>query len=1084
MTPSGIALRFPAPVYILTAMIVIAGAMAYRSLPREAAPDIQIPILILTIPYPGASPEDVESLITHKAEVELQGIEHLNTIKSTSTEGVVAITLKFELGFDVEQARSKVREAIDRMRPDLPADIEEPIITEINLSEQPIMMVNISGGVGLVQLKEIAEDLKQRIETVPGILSVERIGGLEKEVRVFVDPEKLRYYNLGLNQVSSTIQQENTNLPGGTITIGPLNYLIRVPGEIDDPEDIRDLVIAAPDQVPIYVKDVASVDFGFREQTSRSRLNGLESVSLSVSKRSGENLLAISDAVKEMVAREELRHEGRVRFTVLSDQSERVQQLVTDLENNILTGFILVALVLLMVMGLRNALFVAAAVPLSMLLSFLVLEALGFTLNFVILFSLILALGLLVDNAIVVVENIYRHVSAGRPRWEAARVGVGEVAVPVFTSSLTTLVAFAPLMFMPGIVGEFMNYLPKTLIVALSSSLVVGLIIVPVLCATLMRVPRKSGRGPDGASPNAPPAASPFGPQPGSPPDGPDEFGYLEHSRVLRAYRQVLRMALRRRGWTVAAALALFAAVSGTYVVTTLRARGVEFFPTTEPREAVVRVTAPMGSTLAVSDDYVRQLEEFIAPHADELEALVANVGSRRGSGSSRAGGTTSNLSYLVLNFPSWEHWKRLPSVVLAELRAKLDGVAGAEVKMSRQSHGPPTGPPVNIELSGEKLEVMKAISGEIKARIAGLPGLVDVGDDFDRSRPELKVDIDREKIARLGLRTADVALTIRTAFNGRKVSVYRDGRDEYDIVVRLDERFRRSPTDLESLFVLTPLGSTVPLSEVAEVSSGPSLGSIRHIGLDRVMTISGSAEGVPGPVLLRQVRERLADLELPAGYTLRFTGENTNRRETQDFLQRSFVIALVLIYVVLVAQFNSMLLPLVIMASVVLSLMGVFLGLTLHDRPFGIIMTGIGTISLAGVVVNNAIVMIDYIGRLRRRGFPRELAIVTAGMVRLRPVLLTAVTTILGLMPVAVGLDINFYRWPPLILGAEGGSFWRPMALAVIYGLALATLLTLIVVPVLYSLLDGAKTRLRRRLGLTDEPGSPASLAGVGPVG
>ncbi|MCH8843051.1 MAG: efflux RND transporter permease subunit [SAR324 cluster bacterium] len=1042
MNPSKIALDHPSPVFILVIMIVLLGTASYRSLPRESAPDIQIPLLIVTIPYPGASPEDVESLITHKAELELQGTDQLKSIKSTSTEGAVSITLEFNLGFDVDEARAKVREALDRIRPELPADIEEPVITQINLSEQPMMIVNVSGGIGLVRLKEIAEDLQDRIETIPGILEVRRAGGLEKEVRIFVDPEKLQYYNLSLNQVSSTIQRENTNLPGGTITIGPIKYLIRVPGEFRDPGEIEGLVITAPGQVPIYVRDVARVVFGFKEQTSRSRLDGLESVTLSVIKRSGENLLVISNRVKEMIEEDQAHYGDRVHYTILSDQSEWVLKLVQDLENNIVTGFVLVLVVLLVVMGLRNAVFVAVAIPLSMLLSFMVLEALGFTLNFVVLFSLILALGLLVDNAIVIVENIYRHVSAGKPRGEAARVGIGEVAVPVFTSSLTTVVAFAPMIFMPGIVGEFMAYLPRTLIVTLASSLAVGLIITPVLCAVLMRAPR-----------NLPPVAQ-------------DEFALLERSSILRAYRALLEWALRHRLLTLAATGVLFVAVTGTYGATTFRSKGVEFFPPSEPREAVITIIAPIGTTLDISDNYVRQVEDIVEPNRASTEAVVANVGSRRGSGSSSAGGATTFLSHVVLSFPNWENWVRRPGEVIADLRRSLGGLAGAELKLSKQKMGPPTGPPVNIELRGRDFAVMKKISEQIKAEIRDIPGLVDLTDNFDRSRPEIRVDIDREKIARMGLRAADVASMIRTAFNGRKVSVFRDGREEYDIVVQLDERFRLSPTDLETLYVQTPSGRSIPLRDVATVRTGPAYGSIRHIGLDRVVTISASADGVPGPVLLRQVQQRLTSLDLPDGYAILYTGENTNRREAQAFLQRSFLIALFLIFIVLVAQFNSLALPFIIMASVVLSLMGVFLGLMIHDKPFGIMMTGIGTISLAGIVVNNAIVMIDYIGRLRRRGMPISEAIITGGMVRLRPVLLTAITTILGLLPIAIGLDINFYRWPPLVLGSEGGTFWVPMAQAVMYGLAIATLLTLVIVPVLYSTVESAKTGLRSKLG------------------
>lgn len=1033
MNPSHIAIRNPSSILIITGMILLLGFFSYQVLPRESAPDIQIPMLIVTVPFPGASPEDVESLITHKAELEFQNIEHLKEIKSTSTEGASSITLEFSKDFDVDKARNKVREALDTLKPEMPEDAEDPIITEINLSEQPLLLVNLSGDVGLVRLKDVADDLKDQIETIPGILEVRRAGGLEREIRVFVDPQKLRYYQIDLNQVATTIERENANMPGGTLTMGPTKYLIRVPGEFEDPSEINDLVIATPNSSPVFVRDVARVIFGFKELTSRSRLDGLESVSLSVVKRSGENLLKIRKRVQGMVAEKAEQNEGKIKFNILADQGERVEKIVNDLENNIFTGFLLVLIVLLVVMGLRNAMFVAAAIPLSILLSMMVLEWLGFTLNIVVLFSLILALGMLVDNAIVVVENIYRHVQAGKDKKEAALIGISEVAIPITTSTITTLAAFTPIIFMPGIIGEFMGFLPKTLIITLTSSLVIGLLINPVFCSTMMKRPRK-------ATGNL------------------DEASGVKNTPTIVRYRKILEWALGNRKKVLGGSVALFVVMTMLYVVTTLRPKGVEFFPNTEPEEAVINITLPMGSTLEVSDELVKEIEGDLHSFSESLEAVVANVGQRRGSGGGNAGGTTTFRSHVVIDFPNWELWEKLPSEILGEVRTSLEKVTGAEVKMSKMQRGPPTGPPINIEIRGEDFGVMQEISTKIKGRIRHLKGIVDLIDNFDKSRPEIKVVIDREKTARMGLRTLDVGRAVRTAFNGRKVSEYREGKEEYDIYVQLDQNFRMNPTDLETLFLRTSAGESVPLSELARVVTGPAFGSIRHIGLDRVITVSAGAEGVPGPVLLRKVQKKLEGLELPKGYTISYTGENKDREESQAFLLRSFLIALVAIYLVLVTQFNSFAIPFIIMTSVVLSLMGVFLGLIIHRSPFGIIMTGIGVISLAGIVVNNAIVLIDFIGQLRATGMERTQAIITAGLVRLRPVFLTAITTVLGLLPMAIGMDINFYRWPPIIFGSEGGAFWKSMALAVMYGLSVATVLTLVFVPVLYSQLEDWK--------------------------
>jgi multidrug efflux pump subunit AcrB len=653
----------------------------------------------------------------------------------------------------------------------------------------------------------------------------------------------------------------------------------------------------------------------------------------------------------------------------------------------------------------------------------------------VVLFSLILALGMLVDNAIVVVENIYRHMQSGKSRVQSAMDGISEVAVPVTTSTITTLVAFAPVIFMPGIVGEFMSYLPETLIVALSASLVVALIINPVLCSTLMGVRRRDlGGG--------------------------DELAMVEHSRILGVYRKVLSWALRWRVTVLLGAVGTFIAILALYGATTLQRKGVEFFPQTEPEVINIQVETPVGTTLAVSDSHVREVERRIQTHRDSIENVVSNIGQRQGFGSAEGSSATSHLSYLTLQFPNWQNWAQRPSSVIRALREEMGGQAGADVKVVPQQMGPPTGAPVNIEVRGQQFDRMLGVSEEIKRRIKDVPGLVNLTDDFDRSRPEIRVIIDREQAARLGLSTRDIAQTVRTAFNGRKVSEYRVGKDEYDIVVRLDERFRAQPGHLEQLYLPRTGGGMVPLSEVAHITTGPAYGSIKHIKLDRVVTVSAdAAEGTPGPVVLARAQARLADMPLPEGIFLQYTGEAEDQAEAQSFLGQSFLVALFMIFLVLVLQFNSIAAPFIIMSSVVLSLMGVFLGLMIHDRPFSVVMGGIGVISLAGVVVNNAIVLIDFINQLRRRGMAVNEAVVLAGMVRLRPVVLTAVTTVLGLMPIAIGMDVDFYRWPRVIVfGSEGGTFWLPMALATIYGLTVATVLTLVVVPVLYSGVESLK--------------------------
>ena len=1042
MHPSHIAIRNPVFVFVMVLVICIAGFQAYKSIPREAAPDIQIPLLIVSIPFPGATPEDVESLITNKVEQELKTIKNLEEISSTSSEGVSVLTLEFTSDFEISEARTKVREKMDQIKPDLPADAEDYQISEINLSERPLMILNLAGDMGLLGLTELADEVKEEIEGIPGILEVRRAGGLEKEIRVYVNPDKMNYYKLALNQVSSAISNENTNLPGGTITMGPTKYMIRVPGEFISPEGINEALISAPNQVPVRVRDIAKVVFSYKEVTSKSRLDGLESVSLSIVKRSGENLLAIRDEVKSIIKRLEKDYKEDVKFSILSDQGERVQQIVKDLENNIITGFVLVFLVLLLVMGISNALLVAIAIPLSFLVSMIILNVMGFTLNIVVLFSLILSLGLLVDNAIVIVENIYRHRQAGKNRIEAALLGTKEFAIPVTTSTITTVAAFFPLIFMPGIAGEFISFLPKTLIVTLSSSLFVALIINSVFCSTMMRVKVSKE------------VTSDF-----------DELKLVDHSKILRGYQVALRGVLRFRFVTVMVFIFLFIGTFYWYATNTFPRKRVEFFPKTEPSEAVVNITAPMGTTLEISDGYVTLVEGYIEDDMDKLDAVVANVGQRRGSGASSSGSTTTYLSHVVLDFPSWQNWVEKPSEIIKNLRQKLVKMVGVQVKLAESQSGPPTGKAFNLEVQGEDFSKMIDSVEIIKQRIKDIPGLVDLSDDFDRSRPELKVIIDRDKASRLGFRARDIASTVRTAFNGKKVSVFRDGTEEYDIWVQLDQSFRRNQSDLSSLFIYTSSGEPVRLSEIAKVDTGPSYGSIRHTDTDRTITISGDAFRVPGPVLVMKAQQALKDLELPDGVQYKFTGENKGRKETQMFLGKAVLIAIGLIIIVMVAQFNSIALPLIVITSVFMSVMGVLLGLIVHDRPFGIIMTGVGTVALAGIVVNNAIVMLDFVVKLRKRGFGRNEAMILASAVRFRPVLLTAITTIIGLAPIAMGMDIDFSRDSPVVFGSASASFWKAMALAIMYGLGVATFLTLFMVPTLYSLIEDGRERLIKLL-------------------
>jgi len=1033
--------RYPM-VLAFMVVLVLVGVDSYLSLPRESSPDVKIPYVMVVTPYAGASPEDVEHLITRKLERQLKGLPDLKEMTSTSREGVSTVVLEFTPDVDMGDALQRVRDRVDLAKPDLPEKPREDLmLQELSSDQWPIIQVNLAADYDPALLEQVGEDLQDLLEQVPGVLKVDLSGGIRQEVRVDVDPQRLQHYQLSLQDVQDAVSLENITIPGGKLSLGMYDYQVSVPGEVSTPGRIADFVVNPGDPVPVTVGDVATVSFGPADPVTIARVNGLPAVILSVSKRSGENIIAITDRIKEIIAQQRPDLPPGTRVSIVGDRSREIRNMLRELENNIISGLILVVAVLLLFLGLTNALFVGAAIPLSMLISFIVLRLLGVTLNMVVLFSLILALGMLVDNAIVIVENIYRHRSEGQGSEQAARVGARQVAGAVTASTLTTVCAFFPLLFWPGIMGEFMKYLPLTVIVALSASLLVALVFNPVLCAQLMRLPR---------------------PRSGKPRLGDRWMGF-----GLRIYEPMLRWTLAHRARTLTGMTALLAVM---LVLFGLFNRGVELFPDTDPTVAYVGIKAPSGTRIGVSDAYTRQVERAVAKTPD-LKAYTGQVGATVGGGLSSTDEAPPNQAVVTMEFVDRDKRRQSSRKSVADLRRRLRDFTGAELTVDKVQEGPPTGPPVNIEISGDDFTVLGEIAAQVKKRIRGIAGLVDVTDDFDRTLPKVEVIPDIDKAGRYGLQTWDIASTVRTALNGTEVTKFRLGEDEYNIRVRYRPSDRDQVEDLRDLRVFYE-GNLIPLSAFADVRFTSGIAAIHRIDARRVVTVSGqAADGFNGNALLREARRRLADLPLPGGYALKYTGENQDQQESSAFLSRAFLLALLLITLVLVSEFGSVTVPLVIMSSVVLSLIGVFAGLLITGTPFGIIMTGVGVISLAGVVVNNAIVLLDYTIQLRERGLAKTDAIVRAGMTRFRPVMLTAVTTILGLIPLTTGLSVDFVallhgQWRDVLaVGGESSQWWGPMGVAVIWGLAVATFLTLVVVPVMYSSLDPLKRGLRRVL-------------------
>ncbi|MGD8863612.1 MAG: efflux RND transporter permease subunit, partial [Myxococcales bacterium] len=922
-------------------------------------------------------------------------------------------------------------------------------IREISFSDMPIMLVTIAGPVGETKLKNYGEELEDEASRIPGVLDATLSGGLERRIFVQVDPNRLNHYGLSLDDVINAVNSENVNVPGGNVESGASNFLLRVPGEFVDPYQIENVAVKRKGDKPVFVRDIAKVTDGFADRETYARMNGEPAVTLAITKRTGANILEIAEAAKALVAEHAERWPDSVRYRILADQSRQIRDMVSDLENNVISAFVLVVAVVLIFMGARNSAFIGLSIPLSMLLSFIFIAIFGMTLNMMVLFSLVLALGMLVDNGIVLVENIYRHVEEGSDLRTASIEGAREVAGAVAASTATTVAAFLPMVFWTGLMGQFMSYLPKTVIIVLLSSLAVAVVVLPVFTARFMG----HGKAAEARAKN----------------------GEEREGRLMRSYRRLLEASLRHRYLSLVLSMGVLV---GTFAAYAQLNHGVEFFPETEPNRATIAVRAPDGTALDATDRIVREVEEILSKE-ENVDVWVAETGV---SGSGDPLDTSQgayNLARITVDFLPDKNMAQEGETVRVEpttetidrIRTQVLEIPGAAITVEKERMGPPVGSPIAVEISGEDFYGVGEIAQQVKRDLAKIDGATDLTDDFRVGRPEVRLRIDRGAAKLVGASTQQVAQTVRTAVAGTKASTIRDGEDEYDIMVELAPQYRN---DLQSVLNLripgkkdtSPDTFPVPLSAVASYELAGGSGEIRHIDQDLVVTINGDVEEGYNEAAVRQrVIDYIEQASFP-GYELRLGGANDEQRQAQEFLVRAFAIAVFLILFVLIMQFDRFDMPLIILGSVVMSLVGVLWGLVITGTPFGIMMTGIGVISLAGVVVNNAIVLLTYVQQLRDRGMSMIDALIRAGTARLRPVMLTAITTILGLVPMALGVSFDFARMRWLI-GTQSAQWWGPMAVAVIFGLAFATVLTLVMVPTTYAALEdlrGFFARLRGR--------------------
>ena len=1069
MIVSDTAVKKSTAVSVLALLLIIIGVYCYRVLPRESDPDITIPNVFISTEYRGVSPTDIETAITIEIEKKLKGLDGLKKIQSVSSEGLSSINVEFVTGTDIDKAVQDVKDKVDEAKGSLPSDLEDdPSVFEVNFSEMPIVIYSLSGTCGLPCLKDLADDLKDDIEGVTGVLEAEVTGGLEREIRVEVFPEKLAYYGLSIASFQAAVKSENTNTSGGNIRLGKGRFQLRVPGEFKTPEEIYGLVLTTHNGQPVYLKDVARVVDGFKEETSISRLDGQEAVNISVKKRSGENIISISQAVDKIIARDQASWPSGTEITKVLNKAKDIDIMVADLENNILSGLVLVLLVIFLAMGIRNAILVSLAIPFSMLLSFIILYLMGITLNMVVLFSLTLGLGMLVDNAIVIIENCYRFMEQGANRVDAVMQATSEVAYPVIGSTATTLAAFAPMLFWPGIMGEFMSYMPLTLIVTLSSSLFVALVINPAMASLFMKV-----KNPELNKNKSLAEIAGAGERPA------EIRGFF-----LTGYSKILAGALSKPVTVIGIGFCVLVLMVQVWLLVVGLEKPVEFFPEIDPKGMYVNVDVPEGADLDYIDTIIQRVEKAIAgvtetnKQISPLQALspkkyskpdgeqyfgpsdlqnIKNVymkGVITSGGSSAFSSNTAN--HVGVRFLDLEDRKQSSHDTVADIRQRIKNIPGGKITIAMEEEGPPTGAPINIEIAGDNFTVLGEIAKKVKDILTQQPYVEDVRDDFIEGIPSVQVLIDRQKAALFGLSTDLIGFALKSAYNGLEVSSYREGDKDYDITIQLAKADREVVDILHELMLPTPSGQMVPLSTVAKISFVGSIGDINRINNERVVTVKANVDEtkIPGPVARAQAAQFLKDFPLPAGYKMTFTGEFEFQKESEDFLLKAFLVALLFIFLILVAMFNSISQPFIIMTSVILSLGGAFLGLALFKSPFGIIMTGVGVISLAGVVVNNAIVLLDYTNRLRERGFTLQDAVISAGVTRLRPVLLTAVTTILGLIPMITGISFDFHKGV-ISWVSESSQWWQSMAIVVVFGLIVATFLTLVVVPTLYYLFE-----------------------------
>jgi multidrug efflux pump len=1007
---------------LLTFLFLLLGGMAaYQAIPKESNPDVTIPMIYVSMTLDGISPEDAERLLVRPMEQELRALEGIKEMRSTSAEGHASVMLEFDAGFDPDKALQDVREKVDTARSKLPQEADEPRVHEINVSLFPVLSIGLSGPLSERELITIARRLQDAIEAIPDVLEVEIGGDREDLLEIVVDAQVLESYGIDFDQLAQLVTRNNQLVAAGSLDTGNGRMALKVPGVIENIEDVMSMPVKVDGDTVVTFGDIAMLQRTFKDPTGFARINGEPALVLEVSKRSGANIIETIEQIRTLIddARPRLPETLEIRY--IMDQSEEVRDILSDLLNNVLTAIVLVIIVVIAAMGPRSALLVGLTIPGAFLTGILVIWGMGLTLNIVVLFSLILVAGMLVDGAIVVSELADRNLSDGQTVKQAWVEAASRMAWPVIASTATTLAVFVPLLFWPGVVGEFMKFLPMTVLICLIASLAMALVFLPVL---------------------------------GGVSGGKRSHHDPEESRFVQGYRKALATLLKRPGLTLLGSLMLIILIYAAYGRFN---HGVEFFPSVEPDSAQVQVRARGDLSIRERDAIVREVEQRLQ-NMPEVKALYA-----RSMLSTSTQMAPDVVGVLQFQFNDW-FTRRTATEILEDFRERTADIPGVELEFRKQEGGPAEGKPVELLVSSMNSGDLDGYVDQIQQQMRAQGGFVDIEDDRSLPGIEWRLKVDREAAARFGTDVLSIGSAVRLVANGLILATYRpeDVRDEVDIAVRVPNNWRELE-QLQRQTINTPRGQ-VALSEFVTLEPGDKTGTIVRVDGQRTVTIkSDVAPGQRMDELLRTLQAEMP--EPPEGVTVRFAGENEDQQQAANFLVAAFLVAVGLMLLILVTQFNSLYQTFLILSAIVLSTAGVLLGLLFNGQPFGVVMVGMGIIALAGIVVNNNIILIDTYNQMKQEGKAAYDAALETGCLRFRPVLLTAITTILGLMPMVLGINVDLLS-PSLGLGAPSTQWWTQLSSAIAGGLAFATFLTLLLTPALLVLGDKAGERFRALIG------------------